>query len=138
MLFSDDCAELILNSVPDNVKSSTTFSAAFEDAVVRFTHFGRVKDNTGTTTHAMFAAFVRCMAVICCSTHNIVDLLIPVLLVRGETLRESVMTGLLIQIKWRDARGSAIQYEINQDALGFFPANISVDTRPYITLVAEV
>ncbi|KIM74200.1 hypothetical protein PILCRDRAFT_828491 [Piloderma croceum F 1598] len=138
MLFSGDCAELILNSVPDNVKSSTTFSAGFKDAVVRFTHFGRMADDTGTTTHAMFAAFVRCMAVICCSTQNIVDVLIPVLLMRGETLRESVMTGLLIQIKWRKTKGSAIQYGINQDALGFFPENILADTRPYITLVAEV
>jgi hypothetical protein len=139
-LFSDDCAKRVLNSVPDNVKSSTTFATEFEDAVVRFTHFGKMADDTAVTTHAMFAAFVRCMAVICWSSQNTVDLLIPVLLMSREKLRESVMTGLLIQVKRRKAKGSIIQYEINQDALGFFPAPIdsTADVRPYITLVAEL
>jgi hypothetical protein len=137
-LFSDDCAERVLNSVPDNVKSSATFATAFEDAVVRFTHFGKMADDTGTTTHAMFAAFVRCMAVICWSSQNIIDLLIPVLLRRGDKLREPAMTGLLVQVKRRQVKGSTIKYEINQDELGFFPTDGTDDERPYITLVAEL
>jgi hypothetical protein len=87
-LFSTDCANQILNSVPDNLKSSTTF----EDAIIRFTHFAKMADDIGTTTHAMLAAFVRCMAIICWSSRNIIDLLIPVLLKSGETLQESVIT----------------------------------------------
>jgi hypothetical protein len=132
-LFSDDCG----TSVPDNIKSSTTFATVFEDAVVHFTHFGMMANDTATTTDAMFAAFVRCMAVICWSSQKSVDLLIPVLLARGAKLQESVMTGLLIQVKRRRAKGSVIQYAIDQDALGFFPAPTKA-VRPYITLVAEL
>jgi hypothetical protein len=130
-LFSDDCAEQDLNSVPGNIKSLTTFATAFKDTVVRFTHFGKMADDTATTTDAMFATFIRCMAVICWSSQKSVDLLIPVLLARGEKLQESVMTGLLIQIKRRRAKGSVIQYAIDQDALGFIPAPTKV-VRPYI------
>jgi hypothetical protein len=135
-LFSKDYAHQILNSVPDNVKSSITFSTAFKDAVVRFTHFGKATDDSGTTTHAMFAAFVRCMAFICRSSHNIVDILVPVLLKREKMLEESVMTGLLIRVKGRKTRSA----KIDQRALEFFPAPPSStgDIRPYITLVAEV
>jgi len=136
-LFSDACAKQVLDSVPDNIKSSTTFATAFENAIVRFTHFGKMADDTATTTHAMFAAFVRCMAVICWSSQKSVDLLIPVLLKPREKLQESVMTGLLIQVKRRRAKGSVIQYAIDQDALGFFPAPTKT-VRPYITLVAEL
>jgi hypothetical protein len=78
---------LILNGVPNNLKNSTTFSDAFKDAVVRFTHFGKMADDTGTTSYAMFAAFVQCMAMICSSSQNIVALLIPVLLRAAEMLR---------------------------------------------------
>jgi hypothetical protein len=98
-LFSEDYAKEILDSVPDNIKSSTTFETVFKDAIVRFTHFGRMADSTGTTTHAMFAAFVRCMAIIGWSSQKIVDILIPVLRNREEKLSESAMTGLLIQVK---------------------------------------
>jgi hypothetical protein len=139
-LFSTDCANQILNSVPDNLKSSTTFADAFEDAIIRFTHFAKMADNVGTTTHAMFAAFVRYVAIICWSSQNIIDLLIHVLFKSGETLQESVMMGLLIQVKQRKAKGSVIRYKINQKALGFFPApaDSTEDMRSYVTLVAEV
>ena len=115
-LFSDACAKQVLDSVPDNIKSSTTFATAFENAIVHFTHCGKMADNTATTTHAMFAAFIRCMAVICWSSQKSVDLLIPVLLKPREKLQESVMMGLLIQVKRRRAKGSVIQYAIDQDA----------------------
>jgi hypothetical protein len=136
-LFSKGYANQVLNSVPDNIKSSITFEARFKNAIVRFTHFGKMADDTGTTTHAMFAAFVRCMAVICWSSQEVADILIPILLEEKEKLEESVMTGLLIQIKWRNRHGSSIQYQINQTELGFFPSD-SLDERPYIALVAEL
>jgi hypothetical protein len=79
------------------------------------------------------------MAIICRSSQNIVNLLIPILLMRRETLQESVMTGVLIQIKQRKEKGSVRPYEIDQKALGFFPAPTSaVDACPYVTLVAEL
>jgi hypothetical protein len=139
-LFSEPYATNVLDSVPDNLKSSTTFANAFKNAVVRFTHFTKLADDTGTTTNAMFAAFVRGMAFICWSSQNIIDLLIPVLLTRAGTLGESTMTGLLIQVKRRKSKGSVIDYEIDQKALSFFPpsAEGTPDTRPYVTLVVEL
>jgi hypothetical protein len=136
-LFSEHYADQILSSVPDNVKNSVTFAEVFKDAIVRFTHFGKMADDTATTTEAMFTAFVRCMAIICCSSQDIVDLLIPILFNRREMLQESAMTGLLIQIKRRKKKGSTVAYEIDQTDLSFFPASI-VDERPYITFVAEL
>jgi hypothetical protein len=46
----------------------------------------------------------------------------------------------LIQVKRRKAKGSVLRYEINQKALGFFPApaDSTADTRPYVTLVTEM
>jgi hypothetical protein len=136
-LFSEDYATQILNSIPDNVKSPDTFEATFNNAVIRFTHFGKMADDTGTTTDAMFAAFVRCMAIICWSSQEGAHILIPVLLDEKTKLEDAVMTGLLVQIKWRNRRGSVIKYQINQAELGFFPPD-SKDKRPYITLVAEL
>jgi hypothetical protein len=136
-LFAEDPAKRILDTVPDNVKSDVKFAQAFKKSIIRFTHFGKLADDSGTTTTAMFAAFVRCMAVICWSSQDVVDFLIPVLVDRTKTVTESKMTGLLIQVKRRKAKGSTAKYEINQKTLGFFPAD-STDRRPYFTLVAEL
>jgi hypothetical protein len=140
-LFSKDYAKQILDSVPDNIEISTTFQTAFEDAIVRFTHFGKMGDDTGTTTHAMFAAFVRCMAIIGWSSQETVDILIPVLLDCKDKLSESAMTGLLIQVKRRKKSGTTQKYEIYQKKFQFFPSSADTTeaaTRPYVTLVAEV
>ena len=136
-LFSEHCANQILSSLPDNVRDSVTFADAFKGAIVRFTHFGKMADDSATTTETMFTAFVRCMAIICWTSQDIVDLLIPILFIPQGMLQESAMTGLLIQIKRRKTKGSTIAYEINQTDLLFFPPSI-VDERLYITLVAEL
>jgi hypothetical protein len=86
----------------------------------------------------MWVAFVQCMAIICWSSQKTVDIVIPVLLKRESMIEESTMTGLLIQVKRRKDKGSDIQYEINQQEVGFFPADSTADRRPYVTLVAEV
>ena len=134
-LFSEEYTNLILNSVPGNLKRRTTFADAF---VVRFTHFVRMADNTGTTTHVMWVAFVRCIAIICWSSQKTIDIVIPVLPKCESMVEESTMTGLLIQVKLRKDKGSVIQYEINQKEVGFFPVDSTADCRPYVTLVAEV
>jgi hypothetical protein len=97
-------------------------------------------DDTGTTTHAMFAAFVRCMAITGWSSQESVDILIPVLVDRKEKLSESAMTGLLIQVKRRRQKGTRQKYEIYQEKFQFFPspAAKTTKTHPYVTLVAEV
>jgi hypothetical protein len=146
-LFSEACAKRILDILPDNIETSTTFQMAFKNAIVRFTHFGKMGDDTGTTTHAMFAAFVRCMAITGWSSQETVDILIPVLLDHEEKLSESAMTGLLIQVKRREKKGTTQKYAIYQEKFQFFPPPAKRTTdptakttnpRPYVTLVAEV
>jgi hypothetical protein len=41
-LFCPHIAERILQAIPDNIKSPTTFRVAFAGAKVRFTHFGKM------------------------------------------------------------------------------------------------
>ena len=53
-LFSEEYVKEILDIVSDNIKSSMTFQMAFKDTIVHFTHFGKMGDDTGTTTDAMF------------------------------------------------------------------------------------
>jgi hypothetical protein len=74
-IFSEHYATVILDNVPDNLKSSTTFADAFKEAVVHLTHFTKLADDTGTT------AFIRW------SSQNIANIPIPVLPTREETRR---------------------------------------------------
>jgi hypothetical protein len=132
-LFSVEYAETILGSIPDNVKSSMSFASVFKEAIVRFTHFGKMADDAATTSYAMLAAFVRCMAVIGWDRQKTVDILIPILLRPKEPLAESVMSGVLIQVKHREKAG---RYDIDQTTLNFFPDK--GDNRSYVTLIAEL
>jgi len=68
------------------------------------------------------------MAIICWSSQDAVDILIPVLLKLKEILDESVMSGVLIRIKRRKRKG---KYEINQRALNFFPFGTD-GKRPFV------
>lgn len=140
-LFTPTYAEQILDSVPNNVKSPETLRSAFRDAIVRFTHFGRMADDTGTTTAASWASFVRAMAIICRSGEAAVDIIIPVLLSNSK-LCEEVMTGILVQIKRRRAKGTIAKYNIDERAIRFFPDVTSIEPpsawRPYISLVMEL
>lgn len=74
------------------------------------------------TSDAMFSAFLQCMAIISWSSQDGVDFLIPVLLRSGDVFQESVMTGILIQVKLRKIKGSALDYEIDQKNV-FFPVS---------------
>jgi hypothetical protein len=51
-LFTEENAHQVLESLPDNIKRETKFRDAFKDAKVRFTHFVKMGDNTGTTSAA--------------------------------------------------------------------------------------
>jgi hypothetical protein len=140
-LFTPAYPEQILDSVPNNVKSAETLRSALRDATVRFTHFGKMADNTGTTTAATWAAFVRAMAIICRSGETGVDIIIPVLLSKSK-LCEEVTTGILVQIKRRRAKGSIAKCNIDERTLKFFPdvspAGAPTTRRPYISLVMEL
>jgi hypothetical protein len=63
-LFCPEIALQILDSIPDNVKSKTTLQQAFRGVKVWFTHFGKMADDTDTSTFSVWVSFVRCMAII--------------------------------------------------------------------------
>ncbi|KZP24260.1 hypothetical protein FIBSPDRAFT_1012129 [Athelia psychrophila] len=135
-----DRAEHILDSIPDNTKSKVTFREAFKHAWVRFTHFGKMGDATGTTLAAARAAFIRCMAIICRSGQMLVDFLLPIFFCPDgakSLLTEANMSALLIQVKRRAAKGAQAKYAINQSIIGFFPDG-TANQQPYVTLVMEL
>ncbi|EGN99573.1 hypothetical protein SERLA73DRAFT_179654 [Serpula lacrymans var. lacrymans S7.3] len=49
-LFCETWIDAIMRCTPDNVSSKVTLEDMFKDSYVRFTHFGKVTDETGTTT----------------------------------------------------------------------------------------
>lgn len=132
-LFSKDYTNQILCSIPDNVKDSTTFAQAFQNAIIHFTHFRKMANDMGPTTIVMLAAFVRCMVIICWSSQDVVDMLLPMLLNGSNKIQECNMTAIMLQIKLRKMKGSVIWYEINQKNT----SNLT-DVHPYITLVAKL
>ena len=138
-LFVEDCAEEILGSVPDNVKNNTSFGEAFKSAKIRFTQFVKAVDNICTTSEAMYAAFIRGVAIICATSQEGVDIMIPVL-VKDSALCEDVMTSFMIQVKRRVINDSIAAYIMDEAAVGLFPTGSKgrSDTRPYITLVMEL
>ncbi|KAG8217190.1 hypothetical protein J3R82DRAFT_5272, partial [Butyriboletus roseoflavus] len=78
-----------------------TLEDAFKDAVVRFTHFVKAVGDSVVETTAMELGFVRGSAFICHNRQKDVDIVIPVLLDKDDTVAESSMSALLIQVKRR-------------------------------------
>ncbi|KAH7908450.1 hypothetical protein BJ138DRAFT_1157601 [Hygrophoropsis aurantiaca] len=136
-LFTDRFSSDVLSSTPDKMVDGVAFADAFKNSVVRFTHFVKAADDSATTTFAMFAAFVRGMAMVGHSSQEMVDIVIPILLKRNDRLAEPAMTALLVQVKRRAQKGTPSAYAIEQSRIRLFPAG-SEDARPYITLVAEL
>ena len=118
--FCPEIALQVLDSIPDNVKSKTTLQQAFRGAKVRFTHFGKMADDTGTSTFSAWVSFVRRMAIIPRSGQRAADCVSPVIL-WDEELCEEVMTGVLIQWKTRETEGTILKYSIDEKTIGFFP-----------------
>ena len=135
-LFSDAYAQEILDSRPDNVKG-VTLREAFKTARIRFTHFVKMADDTGTTTAGMFAAFIRGMAIISHTGQTMVDAMIPIVLWDNH-LCEAVMTSFMLQFKRRIKAGTIAAYTIEQKTLRFFPEMPEAEPRPYITLIMEL
>jgi len=143
-LFTSKYAGMILNSTPDNV-AGLPFKEVFKDALVCFTHFGKMADDTGVTSTAAWAAFVRHMAIICPNNQRSVDCILPVLL-RDTRLCEHVMTGFFIQFKRRKTGGTVAKYSIDQAEFNFFPktsggcthGSTTTPHRPYVSLIMEL
>ena len=143
-LFTDDYANELLNSTPDNVEG-VSFREAFKDALVCFTHFEKMADDTGTTSTAAWAAFIRHMAIMCRNGQKTVDCILPVLL-WDTRLCEHVMTGVLVQFKRRKERGTIAKYSIDQAEINFFSKTLEDCTHgskpkpyhPYVSLIMEL
>ncbi|KAF8223537.1 hypothetical protein L208DRAFT_536034 [Tricholoma matsutake] len=144
MLYSDECADMVLDSTPDNVEG-ISFREAFKDALICFTHFGKMADDTGTTSTAAWVAFIRHMAIMCRNGERSVDCILPVLLWNTQ-LCEHAMTGVLIQFKRRKRSGAIAKYSIDQADFNFFPkalekcghGSIPTSYRPYVSLIMEL
>ncbi|KAN0088160.1 hypothetical protein V8E55_005217 [Tylopilus felleus] len=98
--------------------------AAFQNAVVPFTHFAKAADCAATTTSGMTMGFLRGVAIIGHYSEDSVDIAIPILLDRNDKQRH----------KW----GTVMAYLIDVDELGIFPDCSVEDARPYVTLIAEL
>jgi len=121
-LYTDNCAEMVLDSTPDNMEG-ISFREAFKDALICFTHFGKMADDTGITSAAAWAAFIRHMAIMCRNGQRSVDCILPVLL-WDTRLCEHVMTGVLIQFKRQIQSGAIVEYSIDQAKFNFFPKTL--------------
>jgi hypothetical protein len=129
-IFCPDIAEEILESVPNNIKSDTTFQATFKGAQVRFTHFVKMADDTGTSTFRVWVSFVRCMAIIPHSGKQAIDCVLWVLMWDKE-LCEEVVTSVLIQWKNNGTEGTIRAYSIHEKTTGFFPKSTTNVADPF-------
>ncbi|KAG8216587.1 hypothetical protein J3R82DRAFT_6771, partial [Butyriboletus roseoflavus] len=100
-LFTDELYTSILDAKPHNGVDQRALEDAFKDAVVRFTHFVKVVDDSAVSTNAMVSGFLRGSAFICCNYQKVIDIIIPVLLDKRDKLEESSMSALLIQVNRR-------------------------------------
>lgn len=145
MLYVDGCADEVLKCTPDTDGEGMSFGDAFKNAIICFTHFGKMSDDTGATSTAAWAAFIRHMAIICRNHQRKVDCILPVLL-WDTRLCEHVMTAILVQFKRRIQPGTVAAYSIDEANINFFPKNseqcthgsISKAYRPYVSLVMEL
>ena len=139
-LFANIHHASILGAQPDNEVEQCTLEGAFKDAIVRFTHFVKARDDSVVSTNAMAPGFLRGSAFICHNRQKDIDIIIPILLDKCDTLAESSMSALLIQVKRQKKAGAFNPYIIDQKTLDFFPkvSSAGKSLRPYVTLLAEL
>ncbi|KAF6751649.1 hypothetical protein DFP72DRAFT_1047598 [Ephemerocybe angulata] len=96
-----------------------------------------------------WVAFVRGMALIGWHSQDQVDLHIPVLLDKDAPIRETNMSGILVQVKLRKKHSLRSEVAINAGALAYFPPpsgprsefpvpQAANTPRPYISVVMEL
>jgi hypothetical protein len=131
MLYNEKEADMILDSYPDNMMDEPMFRDAFKDARVCFTHFGKMMDDTGVTSDAACAAFVRHMGIMCHNSQKSVDCILPVLLYNAK-ICEHVMSAVLIQFKRQKTAGTINKYTIDQSEINFFPKESNACTHGFV------
>ena len=107
----------------------------FKDAVVRFTHFVKASDSSVMTTEGMFKGFLRGSAIVGQNNQEAINMAIPILLDKDKKIDEPSMSAFLIQVKRGHQAGSVNAYVIDGKKQHVFHGK---DTRPYVTLVAEL
>ena len=140
--------QTILQARPDNVRVGPTFKDAFEHAYVNYSHFGRMGDNSVTTSTAV-AGFLRSMAMQCTSSHPTIDIVLPVFIFDGEDiesygdvrsvpLNKADPSCVLVSVKARN-KMQRQNYTINADKLRFW-SKASQDNKqtPYVTILMEL
>jgi hypothetical protein len=144
-LYNEEWVTTVLDSTPDNVKG-IPFREAFKDALICFTHFGKMADDTGVTSSAAWVAFIRHMAIMTQTGQRAVDCILPVLLFDTK-LCEHVITGVLVQFKRRKRSGTFAKYSIEQADFNFFPKTseecthgspVAATYRPYVSLIMDL
>jgi len=135
-LFAPQNHTSVMDCGPDeNFIRPSTLANTFKNAVVRFTHFVKASDGFVMTTEGMFRGFLRGSATVGQNNQEAIDIAIPILLDKDEKIDETSMSAFLIQVKRRQQAGAVNAYHIDGQKLGFF---CKEDTRPYVTLVAEL
>ena len=136
--------ELIRNCAPDN-GSGEAFDDQFKNSVVRFTHFARADDDSGVTTGAALAAFLRGLAVQCHPYQPSADIAVAMLMDKNKPVVEENMSIMLISLKNKSRASNINDTAVDADQLGCFPESDFTDLeeqdrgiRPYISLVMEL
>ena len=136
--------EHIRNCAPDN-GSGEAFDDQFKNSVVRFTHFARADDDSGVTTSAALAAFVRGMAVQCHPYQQPADVAMAMLMDKNKPVVEENMSIMLVSFKNKSRASNINDTAVDADQLGCFPESDLTDLegqdrgiRPYISLVMEL
>ena len=140
--FSDQHADIVLESIPDNVSDGEKFKDAFQDSILRFTHFITMSSRSNNGDHCpwtsiAWAAFVRGAAIIYQSTQDTADFMIPLLDGKDSKIGESTISAIIVQIKNRIQVGPQNQYLIDAKAAGLFKKETK-KFHPYVCLVMEL
>jgi hypothetical protein len=139
-LFGKDHCDRIWQSKSDNDADARDFGTTFKRAYVRFTHFVRDHEQNHVSTHTLWAALARGMAVQCSPNQDVIDIAIPVVMCEDldEKLNESNVTAILVQVKNTvdEERVDIHEAKIGKKR-GFFPKD-TTNHRPYITIVMNL
>jgi hypothetical protein len=139
-LFGKGHCDRIWQSKSDNDADAGNFGTTFEHAYVRFTHFVRDHEQNHVSTHTLWAALARGMAVQCSPYQDVIDIAIPVVMCEDldEKLSEKNVTAILVQVKntVKEERVDIDEAEIGKQR-GFFPKDEAA-RRPYITIVMNL
>jgi len=143
LLGTENYEEHVRRCVPDN-SSGVAFEDYFQNSVIRFTHFARADDDSGVTTEAACAAFVRGLGVQCNRCQQSADAALSVLINKNEPVEEENMTMMLISFKNRSKARNLCDTAIDADVLGCFPESdveeqdTPGEMRSYICLIMEL